>query len=183
VPGPTGITVQNLIARALRRYADQPCILWESGAASYAETAVRVGRLAAWLADHAGETRHIAIALPNSREYLESILACALGNLVRVPLSSKEPLDILRAKLTESSTEVLIAPPDLLDGVSDWISENRCAALAVGDHSQFPRYDEVIATDAAPGPASTPTGTGSRLPAERRAWPRPWSRRTARSGH
>jgi fatty-acyl-CoA synthase len=154
VPGPTGVTVQNLIARAFRRYVDQPCILWESGAASYAETSARTGRLAAWLADRARETRHIAIALPNCREYLESILACAVGNLVRVPLSPKEPLDVLRAKLTESSTEVFIAPPEILDGLSGWIRDSCCAALAVGDHSQFARYGDVVAADAAAGLAA-----------------------------
>lgn len=152
--GSTGVTVQNLIARAFRRCADQPCIIWESGAASYTETAVRAGRLAAWLADHAPETKHIAIALPNCREYLESILACAVGNLVRVPLSHKEPLDVLRAKLTESSTEVLIAPPEILDGVSDWIRDSRCAALPVADHSQHARYDDVVDADAAAGIAA-----------------------------
>jgi fatty-acyl-CoA synthase len=158
VPGQTGVTVQNLIARALRRYADQPCIRWESGAASYAETAERAGRLAAWLADHTPGTRHVAIALPNGREYLELILACALGNLVRVPLSSKEPLDVLRAKLTESSAEVLIAPPEILDGVGDWINDSWCAALAVGDHSQFTCYDDVIAAGGALGsPAGADT--------------------------
>jgi fatty-acyl-CoA synthase len=145
VSGPTGLTVQNLISRAFRRHAQQPCILWESGAASYAETAVRAGRLAGWLADQALETRHIAIALPNGREYLESILACAVGNLVRVPLSPKEPLEVLRAKLTESSIEVLIAPPEILDGLSDWLRDGRCAALAVAGHSQFPCYDDVVA--------------------------------------
>jgi fatty-acyl-CoA synthase len=133
VPGSTGPTVQSLLAGAFRRYAREPCLLWEGGSARYSETADRVGRLASWLVGHTRETKHVAIALPNGREYLECILACALGNLVRVPLGAKEPVEVLSAKLAESSTEVLIATPTVLDGVADWVRESGCAAVAVGD--------------------------------------------------
>jgi hypothetical protein len=70
--------------------------------------------------------------------------------LVRVPLSAKEPIDVLQAKLAESSIEVLIAPPEVLDGVASWLRGIRCAGLAVAGQSQYPRYEGVVAGAAAP---------------------------------
>jgi acyl-CoA synthetase (AMP-forming)/AMP-acid ligase II len=90
-------TVQQLLADAFRRFAERPCLLWEGGSATYAETEHRVARLAGWLSAHVRETGHVAIALPNGRDYVESILACSLSGCTRVPLSPKEPAAVLEA--------------------------------------------------------------------------------------
>src|SRR4051794_5207189 len=98
-PSQAGATVQTLVRRAMRRHADRPLLVWEGGGASYAETGDRAGRLAAWMCDRVGTGAHTAIVLDNSREYLEAVLASALGGQVRVPLSPKDPVEQLVVKL------------------------------------------------------------------------------------
>jgi fatty-acyl-CoA synthase len=128
-----GPTIQSMLTRAFRRYADRDCLVWESGTASFGETGERAGRLARWLDENVGEQRHVAIALPNGRAYLESILACTLAGAVRVPLSPREPIDTLRSKLDESDTEVVIATPEIVSELGDWLTGSGRAALSVAD--------------------------------------------------
>jgi fatty-acyl-CoA synthase len=137
--------VQQLLARSLRRFGASTCLVWEDGAASYAQTHDRVAKLAGWLVEQAGGTRHVAIALPNGRAYIESILACTLGNRVRVPLAHREPIDVLTGKLTESNTEVVICAPELADQLGDWLRESGATALVVGGSGpEFTRFDDVV---------------------------------------
>jgi len=131
-----GPTIQSMLTGAFRRYADRDCLVWESGAATFRETGERVGSLACWLDENVGEQRHVAIALPNGRAYLESILACTVASAVRVPLSPREPIDTLRSKLDESDTEVVIATPEVVSALGDWLTDSGRAAISVsGDET------------------------------------------------
>jgi fatty-acyl-CoA synthase len=144
-------TVQRMLADAFRRFGDRPCLLWEGGSASYVQTARRVGRIAGWLDGRVRETRHVAIALPNGREYVESILACTLSGCTRVPLSPKEPVDVLAAKLGESASEVLVCTPEVAELLGEWIAASAVRALVVGSGpSPHDRYAAVVDGAAAP---------------------------------
>jgi fatty-acyl-CoA synthase len=154
----TGPTVQALLAASFRRHRGDPCLLWEGGEATFGETAGRVTGVASWIAGHVGDLRHVAIVLPNGRAYIESILACTLASAVRIPLSAREPLELIAAKLTESSAEVLIATSEIVAALEGWIRDTGCPAVAVGEGALPPgalaSFEQLAAAAASPVPLS-----------------------------
>lgn len=125
--------VQRMLADSFRRFGGDPCLVWADGWATYAETWARTAALGGWLLAHTRETRHVAILLPNGRAYVEAILACTLANLVRVPLSAKEPSGVIEAKLVESQAEVLICSPDHAEVLGPWAAETGATVLVAGE--------------------------------------------------
>jgi fatty-acyl-CoA synthase len=144
--------VQRMLADAFRRFATDPCLVWEDGFATFAETRARTAALASWLIANVRDTRHVSIVLPNGRAYLEAILACTLGNVVRVPLSVKEPHDVIVAKLTESQAEVLICTPEVADALAPWAKDAGAAVLVAG-----PEFEQVCAAPAKEIPLAAET--------------------------
>ena len=118
------LTVQLLLRRALRRYASRPCLIWEGGFATFAETEARIQSLAAVMQRRTRPEGHIGILLNNSREFLELILACALAGRVRVPLNTRETAEAIANKLELSACGLLF---------TDTAWQERLAAEAV-DH-------------------------------------------------
>lgn len=108
----TSTTVQDLLLRAFRRYASRTCLVWEGGAATYAATARRVRGVAGYLQAETNREASIAILLPNSREFIESILACALAARVRVPLNTSETIQALAYKVASAECALVITTRD-----------------------------------------------------------------------
>lgn len=149
-------SVQRMLSDAFHRFVARPCLVWEDGSATFGETRARVEALAGWLDAQVRETRHVSIALPNGRSYIESILACALGNVTRVPLSIREPVDVLLAKLVESQSEVLVCTPELADALAGWIEDTGAAVLVAGSGEGTGTLDDVLAR---PGGSALPRAT------------------------
>jgi fatty-acyl-CoA synthase len=152
VAPPYAPTVGHLLGRAFRRFSSNPCLVWERGSASFSQTQDRVAKLATWLSANSRANRHVAIALPNGRAYVESMLACALGGVVRLQLGPREPIEVIRTKLVESQAEILICEPDMADQLADWIRDTSAAVLVSGGFGpEFARYDDVVTRPAPAG--------------------------------
>lgn len=107
-------TVQRLLHREMSRYADRACLVWEGGQATYADTLRRCEAMATWLQGASAPGARVAIALPNGREFVESIAAVAIAGRVRVPLNPKESSETLSTKVDLVSCAVLITSSTVL---------------------------------------------------------------------
>lgn len=110
-------TVQTVLRHTLRRHRARPCLVWEGGEATYAETERRTSAVATWLQRNTQPEDRIAVLLPNGRAYLEIIIATALAGRVRVPLNPKESPASLLGKLAHATCAVLFTDDAELDAI------------------------------------------------------------------
>lgn len=144
------ITVQRLLARSFARYADHTCIAWEGGCSSYAETARRITALAHALQQRTPAEGHIGILLPNSREFLELILACALGARVRVPLGDREPQSAIAQKLEKADCRLLFTTESWYERLREEMGQALPPVVLVGDcGAAATRYEDLAAASGA----------------------------------
>jgi fatty-acyl-CoA synthase len=136
------LTVQDLVLAAFRRYPHRPCIVWEGGAATYSETAQRVGRMAMWLQSNIERTEHVGVALPNSREYLEAILALALAGRAYVAISPHDPVDAQLHKLRHADVKALFVEADAWEPLEK--ETEGIAPIHVGSAKRRPSYDSIV---------------------------------------
>lgn len=118
-PSPGSVTVQSLLMDAFARYAMRPCVRWEGGVATYEETGHRVRATALQLQERTRPQGHVGILLPNGREYLELILACAAAGRVRVPMGHREPTSSLAQLIAGADCELLVTTPTRLEELRD----------------------------------------------------------------
>jgi long-chain acyl-CoA synthetase len=138
-------TVQRLLLSAFRRNAANTCLVWEGGSASYAETEQRVAAIASWLQDKTPPEAHIAILLPNSRAYLEVILACAAAGRVRVPLNPREPPEAQLFKIDQSDASALVVDVAAWEELRGKLGSDGPRCLVVGDRgTRADSYDAVV---------------------------------------
>jgi acyl-CoA synthetase (AMP-forming)/AMP-acid ligase II len=133
-----------LVTRAFRRFAARQCIVWEGGSATYAATGERISALAAFIQERTEPEAHVGILLPNSREFLELILATALAGRVRVPLNTRETPAAVAHKLDFSST-VLLFTTDLWR--EKLLAEDVDAfpeTVVVGESDTGGTYEEIV---------------------------------------
>jgi fatty-acyl-CoA synthase len=125
-------TVQIMLDREMQRHGPRRCLAWAGGSASYAETYRRTAALAVWMQANTEEGGRVAIALPNSREYIETMIACALAGRVRVPLNLHESHDGLRYKIEVTQSSTLVTTPELLGSLEGPLPSCVQRVLVVG---------------------------------------------------
>jgi len=146
-------TVQTILLQALRRHGVSPCLRWEGGTASYAETRARVTALAAWLQRHSEPGSHVAILLDDGREYVETILACAVAGRARAPLNAREPLETSAKKLEHVNSSVIVTSAEYWEDIRAHLDASELAVVLVGGApAELASYQAIVA--AADGPAT-----------------------------
>ena len=144
-------TVQTILLQALRRHAAQTCLRWEGGSASYTETARRVGSLAAWLQQHCAPAGRVAILLDDGREYIETILACAVAGRPRAPLNAREPIETSATKLEHVGSSVLVTSAAYWEELQPNLQAEAPTVLVVGGVASDPFcYDSIAGVGADP---------------------------------
>lgn len=128
-------TVSRVLWAALDRYGSRPCLVAEGRTWTYSEVRDRVAARATWLQANSKELAHVGILLPNSREYIEWILACAVGGRVRVPLTILDPLAVQQHKLSHAEIDVLVTTRALREEVG--FDESRTVCVDAPEHEEF----------------------------------------------
>ena len=146
-------TVQTVLLQALRRHAKRTCLRWEGGSASYSETSARARALGCWLQRHSPPGGRIAILLEDGREYVETILACAVSGRARVPLNSREPVQTSARKVGHVESAVLVTTAAHWEAIRPHLRDETISVVLVGagPFALF-SYDAIVAatTDAPP---------------------------------
>lgn len=126
------VTVQQLVSKAFSRYRERTCVRWDGGSATYAETARRVRSLALAMQQRTPVEGHVGIILPNGREFIETMLACAMAGRVRVPLGEREPVNVLAQKLVKADCRLLITTEAWYEQLRDVMGDDVPSAVIVG---------------------------------------------------
>jgi fatty-acyl-CoA synthase len=150
-------TVQRMLHREMNRFGRRRCFAWEGGEASYAETLARCTSVASWLQETTAPGARVAIALPNGREFLEAIVACALAGRVRVPLNPKESADTLSEKIRMVDCAVLVTTSTALQRLEQDVVAT-VGSVVLTDDSDQPSFTDLasrgggdLSLDASPG--------------------------------
>src|ERR1700752_364451 len=110
----TSMMYVHTMGRAVRNYARQPAFSWDGVRLTFAELHERVAHLAAALsAQGFAKGDRLALLLPNEREYLELVYACAWLGVIAVPLNARyAPAEIDRV-LADANPHGLIRDSSL----------------------------------------------------------------------
>lgn len=113
----------DCVRRAATAGPDRPALRWQDHSLTWAELDARVDRAAAWLAslsvpDSAGHPARVAIALPNSPEFVAAFFGVLRAGLVAVPVNPGYTARELRHLLADSGAAVLLGTPDVLERVA-----------------------------------------------------------------
>ncbi len=107
-------TIDGVVRRSARAYADRPAVRFQDRTWSYRELDDAVSRVAARLVD-LGLVKGDRVAAygKNSDAYLIAFLACARSGLVHVPLNYNFTQHELGYLITQSGSRVVLTDPDL----------------------------------------------------------------------
>ena len=102
-------TLAGLFEAQVARTPDQPAILFDGGALSYADLEVRANRLAhALIARGAGPERIVALALPRSAEILIAQLAVAKAGAAFLPVDPAYPAERISFMLADARPVLIV---------------------------------------------------------------------------
>ncbi|HYN95717.1 MAG TPA: AMP-binding protein [Pilimelia sp.] len=112
----------GLVRRAAATRPDAPALRWQDATLTWAELDARVDAAAAALVAvaGAGEGPHgtrVAIALPNTPDFVAAFFGALRAGLVAVPINPGYTARELRHVLADSGAAVLLATPDVLTAV------------------------------------------------------------------
>lgn len=106
-------TVGQALARLARDTPDRPALVWLTGTGtesmSYGELYARSCGVAAWLCELNPDRGRVALAAPNSAEWIIVMYACALAGMAVVPISPTVTEDEAHHLLSHARVAVLIA--------------------------------------------------------------------------
>ncbi|MFI0982740.1 amino acid adenylation domain-containing protein, partial [Streptomyces sp. NPDC021093] len=109
-PGGAAVTtLPALFERQVRDTPQLPAVEAESGTRTYAELNAAANRLARVLVAHgAAPERHVAVALPRSAQWVETVLAVLKAGAVYVPLDPGHPTQRLATMLANVAPALLV---------------------------------------------------------------------------
>ena len=156
-------TVHHIVEHQAARYSDDPCLVVDGTARSYAELASAAARFAGTLVESGVERGdRVAILSENRWEILQTLLGCAWIGAVVVPINAASRGAQLEHILTNAGPKIVAAEPYVLEHVSA-IARPECvtALWCLGDAAsaswhglratRFPTESEAVAP-AATGP-------------------------------
>ena len=132
-------TLAGLFEAQVARTPDQPAILFDSGALSYADLEVRANRLAhALIARGAGPEQIVALALPRSAEILIAQLAVVKAGAAFLPVDPAYPAERISFMLADARPVLIVTlaaiAPDLPGPVTGGLRRGRGRAT---EHRPF----------------------------------------------
>jgi long-chain acyl-CoA synthetase len=148
------MNLANLLVESARRHGDRPALaLGDRAIASYAELAERVARLAGAFRARYGlaDGDRVAIAMRNTPEFAEVLLAAWHAGLAAVPMNAKLHPRELAYILDNSGARVCVATDDLESAVGEAASGVGAveAVLCAGsrDYARLREHDPIAARE------------------------------------
>ena len=122
--GDPPLTLADCVRRAAHNGPDRPALRWQDRTLTWADVDARTDRVAAWLASldlppSAGHPARVAVALPNTPDFVAAFFGIQRAGLVTVPVNPGYTARELRHLLADSGASVLIGTPPVLRAVED----------------------------------------------------------------
>jgi long-chain acyl-CoA synthetase len=123
-PADTPSTLAECVRRAALAGPGRVALRWQDRTLTWADVDARVDRVAAWLASldlppSAGRPARVAVALPNTPDFVAAFFGIMRAGLVAVPVNPGYTARELRHLLADSGASVILGTPPVLRNVEE----------------------------------------------------------------
>jgi long-chain acyl-CoA synthetase len=123
-PADPPLTLAECVRRAALAGPDRTALLWQDRSLTWGDVDARVDRVGAWLASldlpsSAGHPARVAVALPNTPDFVAAFFGIMRAGLVAVPVNPGYTARELRHLLADSGASVVIGTPTVLRTVEE----------------------------------------------------------------